>query len=172
MTNLIRAGSEIHRGVNRGKKNGFTFVEILVVVIIVAISIVFYKTVFLSNWSAFDERLIRDNLWQESNVIIETITNDARKAHQINIDQEQGDQSAVLIGRDNNTIATYIIKMDGSLLIINDAGAVITLSEHVDVVKSSFAKQGNALYVTLSLKDQLFNKEVVIQTTSEIYPRN
>jgi len=157
---------------HRHNKNGFTFVEILVVVIILAISVVFFKTVFISNWSGYDEQLIRDNLWQEANVIIETITNDARKSHLISINQEQGDQAAVLIDRDNNTIATYIFKIDGSLQVINTNGAIKTLSEHIDIVQSSFAKQGNALYLTLSLKDQLFKREVVIQTTLEIYPRN
>lgn len=157
-------------GLNNNK--GFTLIEILtVLVIFMVLGGVFY-TVFVTNWFAFEDRIVRSNLWHEANEIVETITADGRFAQTIDVFTDgTGNKSAVLNDSLNQPVATYLITADGRFQ-INKSGVVKTLSDNLNAVQSGFIKQGRGLRVQLALEELILKRVIHVGTSTEIFPRN
>ncbi|MGE0268221.1 MAG: type II secretion system protein [Candidatus Omnitrophota bacterium] len=154
------------------EQRGFTLIEMLTVLVILMILGGVFYTVFVTNWSAFEDRIARTNLWQEANEIIETMTADGRFAQTIDVFSDgSGNKSAVLNDSFNQPVATYLITSDGRFQ-INKNGVIKTLSGHINPGQSVFTKQGRGLRVELGLEDVIFKRTINVDTSTEIFPRN
>ncbi|MCK5215515.1 MAG: type II secretion system protein [Candidatus Omnitrophica bacterium] len=156
---------------SRKSNSGLTFVEILVVLVVFGIAIALFQTVFATNMSAFDEHIIRANLWQEANELFERLTTDARLASDIIMPDPNGSSTAQLLDPEGNLIGNYSIMNDGRVLF--DTGSnTVTMCENVDADKSVFKRNGRALVVDLVLTQGSLSRPVTISVTTEIFPRN
>jgi len=158
------------------KKNigqrGMTLVEMLVVLVISAVGIVLFYTVFITNWQAYQTHLTRSNLWEEADTIMEMVSTSVRDMRQIDVESGDEQQTATLTDPDGNIFASFLMTRAGEFQIVSAGNNTSTLTKNLDYPRSSFVKQGKALLVNLALTDQVFRQQVKIQTAAEIFPRN
>jgi hypothetical protein len=147
--------------------------EILVGLVILGAAAVFIHTFFVTNWTFYEERVTRSNLWQDSNQIIEQMTVDGHEAKRIDVINDPTAKTAVFVDRQDQVIATYVMTDSGQLQMSRqDAALFSTLTRFLDFNQSEFVRDGRALQVQLALKDRVFLRGVSIQTNVDIYPRN
>ena len=131
---------------------------------------IFYS-VFLLNWEAFDSYIARADLGQELDEMVDTIALDGRFAKQVNLTSTGSLKQAVFIDPDGNVLGTYTIKNTGEFIV--HRGQIDSIvSTKMDFINSNFNKSGKSILLTLALTDQIFGKQVNLNSATEIYPRN
>lgn len=151
---------------------GFTLIETVTVLAIMAVLSAVFYLVFMTNAVAFDDRLARANMWQQANEIMETLTADGRLSQDITVVVNgDGSQSAQLVDGLSQPLATYTITVDGRLTQLKN-GVTKVLSDKINVAQSNFVEQGEGLRFQLAMQEPLFRRVANIQTSTEVYPRN
>lgn len=169
LNRVIKRSKKMSAGLSRA---GFTMLELLVSLVVFTVALVFFYTVFITNWQAYQTHIIRSNLWEECDSIVEMISLSSRDMRQIDIARDSIQQSARLLDPAGQPLATYVMNEDGEFQVISRDNDVTIISQHVDFARSSFAKVGKSLVVNLALVDRLWAQDVSIQTAAEILPRN
>ncbi|MCA9394383.1 MAG: prepilin-type N-terminal cleavage/methylation domain-containing protein [Candidatus Omnitrophica bacterium] len=160
----------------RRSQTGFTLTEMLAVVLMISVMGGVIFAVFVTNWEALEDQIVRSDLWHEANEIVDAVTADGRAAKSIQVEASnaQGDNTAVFTGINGEVFATYRITLDGRLLVERAAGSR-TISDKVDAANSAFVRDddtGRGLRLMLTLTDDLLRRSVSINTATEIFPRN
>lgn len=160
----------------RISRNGFTLTEMLAVILMIGVmgSVIF--AVFLTNWEALEDQIVRSDLWHEANEIVDAVTTDGRAAKSIQVMAAgaQADNTASFTGIDGEVFVIYRITPDGRLLVERNAVSR-TLSDNIDAANSAFVRDddtGRGLRLNLTLTDTLLRRAVSIATATEIFPRN
>lgn len=153
-------------------RTAFSLMEIVTVLVIVGVSIPLFYTVFVTNWLAFQDRIIRADLWMDADMIIDAIAKDLRSAKSFDVSSDNGDQ--VLTITDLNGASTvYAMRASGIFEYQRPASPGFSvLSRHIFMPNSFMQKSGDTLQVNLVLEDNLFFRDIRIETSTEIYPRN
>ncbi len=156
------------------RREAFTLVELLTVIVILGVMIVTFHLVFVTNWVTSLDRVTRATLWQESNAAMESLTRDGRQSRQMDVaeDADAGTKTAVILDAQSQLVATYVMDNQGKLQRSDVAGNLSILSDHVDFANSKFEKMGRTLRVNLALKDDVFSRVIHVSTSTEIFPRN
>lgn len=166
-------------------RNNFAFslTEMLTVVVMIAIMGGVIFTVFVTNWEALEDQISRTDMWHEANEIVETMTFDGRVAKLITVGNDAGgNQVADIFDRNDTLIASYKMAPDGRFFIERN-GTTKVLSNRIDFTNSRFIKgavtidgvsfdTGDSIWVQLTLTDALIRRNISINTTTEIFPRN
>ena len=160
----------------RCSRKGFSLVELLAVLMITGIGATLFSVVFVNNWFAYEDRINRANLLNESNQIIDQMSFEGRNAKLVD----------VVTGADKTTV-TYTNAVDSSLVLFElhtDGTLTMTknkntrnLTTHLDYVNSSIVQEGATnfnfkLIVSLALKDGAGTRDIHVTAGSEIYLRN
>lgn len=154
------------------QQQGFTLVEIMVVVLVAAILSGVVFTVFVTNWDALQDRIARTDMWHEANEIIETMTNDGRFAKAVGVQTDgEGNQVVDFLDIADQLLVTYKITPDGRFL-MERGGKTKTLSTQIDSTRSGFNREGPGMRVNLALREELLRRKITINTATEIFPRN
>lgn len=148
---------------------GFSLVELLTSIVIVGVLISVFYSVFILNWKAMEDYSVRSGLWQDMDVIIDQITLDARESAQINVSADQKDVS--MLNRQSAVIAAYAFTA-GGMCQVTRSGVTTTLTNSLDYALSTFRKNGESLVVNVVLSGDVLGREVSIDASTEIYPRN
>ncbi len=153
------------------KKCGVTLIEIITVLVIVGILAGVVYTVWFTNWFALEDRIARVSMWEEANVIVETLTSDARYARDISI--TGGNKIATLTDSLGNMIATYTITPAGKFQVNAGAGSITQdLSSQINYIDSQFTPQGRGMRLDLAFEHDLPTRTINVETATEIFPRN
>lgn len=157
-------------------RKAFTLVELLVVMVIIAVILGGLFRFFIANWFAYEDRMVRADLWHEANEIIEIMTRDGRVAKTIQATDDAAVKSVLMRDISDNIIAVYSLTPDGQIQMDRggDADKLKILSRNLDFDGSEFSQDGidRALKVNLRLETELFLRTVRIETSTEIFPRN
>ncbi len=141
--------------------------------VIVGVLIGTFYAVFITNWAAFEDRIARTHMWHQANEIMETVTDDGRFAHVINVvNNPDGSESAIFLDALNQPIVTYTIGLNGEFQMVRNGLAMKVLSDQLDPIQSDFALQGESLRFQLVMQEELFNRNIGFQTSTEVFPRN
>ncbi len=158
-------------------RKAFTLVELITVVVIIGIGIGFFYATFLNNWRALEDQDAQRNLWQDMNLISETITADARRANAVLV--AANGLSAQFIFPASSGLVNVTYSINGlNLLKIQGASNVI-LSRNVELdppapaPDSLFVGTSNALRLDLTLSDSqnIFGPAVRVTSSIFISPR-
>lgn len=153
-------------------RRGFSLMEIITVLVIIGVSISIFYAVFITNWLAFQERLIRADLWMDADAIIDALSEDIRSAKSFNISSDTGDQVLTIIDL-NDASTVYALRASGIFEYQRPASPGLSvLSRHILMPDSFMQRSDDALQVNLVLEDNLFFRDIRIETSTEIYPRN
>jgi len=160
------------------KHQGVTFVEILVVLVMLSVLIGVFYTFFFSNWKAYEERIARADMWQQADETVESISQLARQATSFTV-SETTDEKTILINNDFNVDAEaiYKIKKNGAMEYFNNAagsGVPTVLAENINFDLSTFERtvDNAGLLVKLVLEENVLGRVVDITTSTEVYLRN
>ncbi len=153
----------------RINKRGFTLLEILVVIAMLGVVSGVIYTVWYTNWISSEDRISRASMWEEANIIIETLTADVRYSKDIII--TGGNKIASINNSLGVLVATYTITAGGKFQ-LTKGGVTQDLSSHINVSRSSFTSQGRGLRLQLGLDYPLYNRILTIDTATEVFPRN
>jgi len=164
-------GSQPEAALRIKSTRGFSLVEMLCSVIILGILVAVFYSVFLSNWKVMEEYSTRAALWQDMDVIIDQFTDNARQASSFEVSVDK--KEARFFNRGVLAL-TYNLRANGSCDVTPTGGAATTLTDRVDFTRSTFdnTNEGRSLVINLALTDQVFERGVTIETSTEIYPRN
>ncbi len=150
----------------------FSLTEIVVVILIFGVGIGLFHTVFVNNWSAYEDRIRRANLWSEANRFFELLSIDARNARLINIALIGNAKTVSLTSAvAGNPVTTYSITNNGNLNRAQN-NQVQVLSTHIDFANSNFTQNGQNLIINLQLQDSVFTRNIRITAETEILLRN
>lgn len=152
-------------------KKGFSLTEIVVVVLIFGIGIGLFNTVFINNWSAYEDRIERANLWSEANQFFEAMSVEGRNAQLIAVTTTGNAKTAVFTNAATNTLTTFVITDTGELRRLKNAEIKI-FGKHANFAQSNFTRNNRALIVELQLQEVVLNHPVNIFASTEILPRN
>lgn len=167
MRNLGRSENFVFRpGRNT---SGFTLFEMICAVAIIGITIGLFYSVFLSNWAVMENYSTRAYMWQDMDAVIDAVTTDAREAARIDVSADQ--KTATFYDQDNNPFVVYVVGADRSF-IKRRLGVDLAMTDLMEFDRSFFIKRGRSVIVQLSMNDNVFNRGVGIETSTEIYPRN
>ena len=157
-------------------KKAFSLMEALVVLVVIGVVFGGLFRFFISNWFAYEDKITRADLWHEANEIVETMTHDGRMAKTIEATEDATIKSVEMRDVTDNIIAVYSITQDGTMQMDRegDGDTIKVLSRNLDFDESEFVQDGisQALTVTLHLRTELFLRNVLIDTSTEIFPRN
>jgi prepilin-type N-terminal cleavage/methylation domain-containing protein len=153
---------------------GFTLTETLVVVVALSITVGYLFPSFLSNWSAYEKRIAEANLWHEATTVIDSMTEECRRAWQVDVLGGDGQQRVVFYDAENQPRTTYYFDSNGTARVQrHEQFLETTLSTHLRFDRVHLLKDGSkALIVHLVLEDHWMGDAVYIETETEIYPRN
>ena len=162
--------------------NGFTFVELMVVLVILAIALGLFYTTFYYNWVMMETYTSRANLMQDADLIIEELTADTRNSFDADITCPAPNTNCVstatsvnfavntATGGNRTTAINYVLGADGSFT--KQVGATIRiLSSRIDFNNTSFQKVEGALRVRLTLTEPLAGPDTKFETWTDIFPR-
>lgn len=150
----------------------FSLTEIVVVILIFGVGIGLFHTVFVNNWSAYEDRIRRANLWSEANRFFELLSIDARNAQLVNIALIGNAKTVSLTNAvAPNALTTYSILNNGNLIRAQN-NDVRVLSTHAVFANSDFTQNGRNLRVNLELQDSVFTRDIHISAETEILLRN
>jgi hypothetical protein len=149
-----------------------TLVECLSVMTTLGILLGVFHTIFVSNWSALEDRIALATLQEEADQTLVRLSRDCRQARQIDVTESEDLSSATILDPDNNIVAVYRMNSDGTFQVSQDGENFTTLSDHLEYENSDFSKQGKALAVHLMLADQVLRQKVKVNVATEIFPRN
>lgn len=153
-------------------KRGFTLTEIVAVLAIITVGIGLLHSVFVTNWSAYEDRIKRANLWSQAGRCFEQMSIDARNASRINIINTLGTKTVSLTNpAATNPVTTYEIK-DTGILSRTHNNTVEVISTNTVFANSGFQQNGPNLAVTLELQDSVFNRNITITAETEVLLRN
>lgn len=151
-------------------KRGFTIVEIITVLAIIGIGMGLFYSVFFVNWSSFEKQLTLIDLQMEADNIIEMLSFDAKFARQFTVTNgKQIDFS--FCDPTNNTPLTYALTTPGEIQKTQGSTTQV-ISEYIDYNNSSFTRTGDYLQVDLRLRDDVLGREVELDISTQISPRN
>jgi prepilin-type N-terminal cleavage/methylation domain-containing protein len=157
---------------NLQNHRGFSLMEIITVLVILGVSLSIFYAVFVTNWLAFQDRIIRADLWMDADAIIDALSEDIRSAKSFDISSDNGDQVLTIIDL-NDASTVYAMRASGIFEYQRPASSVFSvLSRHILMPDSFIKKSDDALQVNLVLQDHLFFRNIRIETSTEIYPRN
>ncbi len=150
----------------------FSLIEVMTVLVILAIMLAIFHTVFITNWMAVQDRIIRADLWMDANRIVDLITEDVRVSDRFEISPDGQEVKTFNLGDDPDVpSAVYVIRE--SVLEFRRAPAAVfsVLSRNVGP-GSIIDEQGGVLEIRLVLREDLFGRMVTVSTATHIYPRN
>lgn len=155
-------------------KKSFTLIELLTVIVIVGIGMALFYSVLFMNWIALEKQLSLVDLQMEADKIVDMLSSEGRAAKDIGVEEEG--KNAVFIFPDDTNITHKITsnndpKKPGELQKIN-GGNTIMISEYISAEDSSFKKEGGLLLINLVLKDDVFDREIKVAVSTQVYPRN
>ena len=156
---------------DRENQSGFTLIEMMTVLAMIAVGMAVFYSVFILNWQAFDHHITRSNLWQEMDFIVDNLTLKGRLSRQINVSANSSAQTVTFMDAAGLPMAVYSMQNTGQFS-ISKGGNVETVSQHLDFTNSSFAGRGRGLVITLALQDDVMGQAINIATSTEVYPRN
>ena len=157
-----------------GNKRGFTFVELMVVLVILTIAFGLFYTTFYYNWVMMETYTSRANLMQDADLIVEELTKDARNSRIADITctpdtacVPSGASLTVNFAASGNK---YTYGNNGNFIQQVGAGTR-TLSNRIDFNNTSFQKVNGVLRVHLTLKEPLAGPDTAFDTWTYIFPR-
>ena len=159
----------------RIRKSGFTLVELVIVVVVLAVVSGVIFTVLGTNWSAYDDQNVRSDLLLDANEILESITDQARAAGGFSLEGGTTKKSVSILDEAGNMLVRYDVDKRGNsadLKMTHDGANFTLLSDHVDFDKTIFAVTGSTLTITLALKEDTFKRPIETIVRTEIYSRN
>ena len=156
------------RGSGRG---GFTLTEIMAALLITGVGVGLFGTVFVNNWSAYEERIRRANMWSEATQLFESMSTVGRNSRVINVTRTPAVVSATFMNADPTIITTFTIAADGTVSRVLGADIKI-FSTRAVLADSDFTKNGKDLIVDLVLRDTIFVRNINITAATEVSPRN
>jgi prepilin-type N-terminal cleavage/methylation domain-containing protein len=156
---------------------GFTLLEILAALVITTVSIAFFYTVLTTNWQSYNDYISRSDLREECDIILEMISLSGRETRRIEVARNIDQQSASMFDFDNKPLMTFVMSSDGVFKMVRPGGAESILSRQMDYARSSFQKtgesqDGDSLIVNLALQEKGLFRNVTIEGSTEIFPRN
>ncbi len=150
----------------------FTLTEVVVAILIFGIGIGLFHSVFVNNWSAYEDRIRRANLWSEANQCFEQLSIDTRNARLINIAITATTKTLSLTSAvAPSLVTTYLITNTGNLNRIHNS-EVQVFSTHAVFANSNFTQNGQNLIVDLELQDSIFTRDIHIRASTEVLLRN
>lgn len=152
-------------------RKGFTLTELVVTLLVVAVGVGLFSSVFINNWSAYEDRIRRANLWSEANQFFEQMSVEGRNARLIDVTVVANAKNAAFTNAADNSVTTFTIT-DTGILTSTKGAAVKTFSTHAVFANSNFTKNGKDLIVDLQLKESVFSRDIHINASTEILPRN
>jgi hypothetical protein len=131
----------------------------------------FYST-FLLNWRAFEDQLVRIDMLQDANAIMEQVSVSGRGSYSVQVAASGNDRTArfELVNGGHGGIRLYRITSDGTLQ-VEENGVTTALAHNVDFSKSAFTITQGALAFTLALEDVVFGQTVTVTSSTEVFPR-
>ena len=154
---------------SRLSASGFTLFEMICTVAIVGIMVGMFYSVFLSNWSVMENYSARAYMWQDMDAVVDAVTADGREAARIDVSADQ--KTATFVDQENTPFVVYLLGADRRV-IQRRAGVDRLLTNVLDFDNSLFLKRGRSVIVRLRFTDDVFDRGVSIETSTEIYPRN
>ncbi|MCA9407975.1 MAG: prepilin-type N-terminal cleavage/methylation domain-containing protein [Candidatus Omnitrophica bacterium] len=149
---------------------GFTLVEMIVVLLIFGVGMAAFSLTLSTYWTATDTHVKRSDIYQELNTIIERVSFDGRSAQIIDV---VNSKNTIFIDDTGNIIVQYkITSSDEFQQIPNGTGTPIVLSKAIDAAQSGFIDTGKGILLDIHMKDDSFGKPINISTQTEIFPRN
>lgn len=157
---------------NMMDKKASTLIESVTVVAVLGILTAVFYAVFVTNWITLEDRMALASIQEEADQSLERMTMDIRGARQIDLLEDGNSRSINILDSDSHLIAVYQMNDSRILQVSKDGENFSVLSPHLDYTNSGFSKLGKALAVKLALSDQVFLREVRVNVSTEIYPRN
>lgn len=164
-----------HRLFLKSLKNrrGFSLVEIITVLVILGVSISIFYAVFITNWLAFQDRIIRADLWMDADAIIDAISEDIRSAESFDVSPDNNGGQVLTITDLNGVPTLYAMRASGIFEYQRPPALGFSeLSRHLRMPDSFMQISNDVLQVNLVLGDNLFFRDIRIETSTEIYSRN
>ena len=160
----------------RPKTAGVSLVELLCVVVIVGIMITVFYSTFLSNWGAMENYATRAALWQDMDRIMDEVSLQTRASSRIDV-ATNNSKSVSFFDASSDAVPAATCTFDAAgRLVLTRGGTATLLTDRVDPALSSFSKHNvdrkTALVVHMVLADNLFDRRVAIDASTEILPRN
>ncbi len=160
-------------------RRGFTLTEIVVVLVMLSTLLTVFFNVFITNWAAYQDQIVRSDLLQQSNDIFEKITNDSRKASSFGgfvVSNAPNEKTLTIKDPDNNVIAIYKISSLAGRTTLDVFRPGMTapqlLSNQVLFANSIFDANGPKLTIDLAMETGTFMHKVQMLTSTEIFSRN
>jgi len=127
-------------------------------------------TIFWGQWASAQERSIRETLWGETNLIVEAISQDGRRAHKMAV-AETDDGWAITFADDKDVVLAQYVAAGQKVNVSRD-GVERILSQRLVKDESSFVSHGKGLKMVIVLRDDIFGRPVKVITSSEVFLRN
>ncbi len=153
-------------------KKGFTLTEIVVVVLIFGVSVGLFNTIFINNWSAYEDRIARANLWNQANQFFEDLSLEARNSKTIEVTTTATNKSIILTNAGDDPIVTTFTLTDTGTLSRLKSATTKTFSTQAVFLKSAFTKNTKNLNVDLQLSDTVLGRAIHINASTEVLLRN
>ncbi len=150
---------------------GFSLTEIVVVVLIFGVGIGLFNMVFINNWSAYEDRIGRANLWTEANQFFEAMSVEGRNAKLITVTTTTNAKTTEFTNVASDAITTFTITDTGELRRVKNAETKI-FGTHAVFAQSSFTRNNRGLIVELQLQQGVLQHTINIFASIEILPRN
>ncbi len=164
----------MRRGIFKMKNKGVSLTEVLVVLVIVGVASAMVHTVFITNFSAFNQRIAKADLWQEGNRIVSRISEDVRGSNGFELNISETLKSLVVLDGLGAPFVTYNLSDAGQMDRVTTDGIVEVLSSSLNFDNSDLidVDTQSALRMELLLRRPIFTGPVDVVVTSEVYPRN
>lgn len=151
---------------------GFTLTEIVVVVLIFGIGVGLFNTIFINNWSAYEDRIARANLWNQANQFLEELSLEARNSKTIEVTATASNKSIILTNAgDDSVVTTFTLTDTGTLSRLKNETTKVFSTQAV-FSKSAFTKGTKNLNVDLQLSDTVLGRIIHINASTEVLLRN
>lgn len=152
------------------KRAGFTFVEVITVLLIIGIGISLFYNILYINWNSFEKQLSLIDLQMESDMLLENIAFDGKFSRLFTV---AADRKSVMFTFPGGATVTYAFASTGNITRADSAsGTVSTLAHNIDYTNSSFASLGNYFNTTLVAVGDALGRRVDLSVVTQIMPRN
>ncbi len=156
----------------RNSKKAFSLVELLAVLMITGIGVTLFSVVFINNWFAYEDRINRANLLNETNQIIDQMSFEGRNSKQVEIANGADKTTVTYYSALDNSLIIFELHSDGTVT-LTKSGKTRTLTTHLDFANSSLTQlNGEDVTVNLTLKDMAGTRDIHVTAGSEILIRN
>jgi hypothetical protein len=151
-------------------RRGGSLVEVLTALFISGVFMGAIYFIFMINHEASQNYIVRADLSQEMNKIVDQVVSRARGARMVAA-ADTTDQKTATLQLPGSGMLEFQIMRNGHMIMIDAEGQEV-LSERVDFERSDFIVNGKSLLVKIVLVDAVLNRQVSLASSTEIFPRN